>query len=167
MVYHRNEAMARLVKVIGPVPLCFETAIIEGTYLAVKYMGTQNGGKGGVVVNAGSISGLRPHNLAAVYVASKHGVIGFTRSVALEPDMVRNGVRVVAKCPNTVDTTLISIALEKGVKYTKELKQDIAGRAVNAKSVLDHECWSSERLYDTTDNNYAKKNHYVIIDNKV
>ncbi|XP_006820133.1 15-hydroxyprostaglandin dehydrogenase [NAD(+)]-like [Saccoglossus kowalevskii] len=106
------------------------TAVIEGTYLAVKYMGTQNGGKGGVVVNSASISGLRPQRLAAVYSASKHGIVGFTRSVAFEPDVVSNGVRVVAICPNLIDTTLVPIALEKGVKYTKELKQDITARPV-------------------------------------
>ncbi|XP_002737713.1 15-hydroxyprostaglandin dehydrogenase [NAD(+)]-like [Saccoglossus kowalevskii] len=106
------------------------TAVIEGTYLAVKYMGTQNGGKGGVVVNSASILGLIPHNLSAVYAASKHGIVGFTRSVAFEPDLVSNGVRVVAICPTVVDTTLIPSALEKGAKYTKEIKQGLAGLPV-------------------------------------
>uniref|UniRef100_A0ABM0MH70 15-hydroxyprostaglandin dehydrogenase [NAD(+)] n=1 Tax=Saccoglossus kowalevskii TaxID=10224 RepID=A0ABM0MH70_SACKO len=103
-------------------------AVIEGTYLAVKYMGTQNGGKGGVVVNTASIYGLCPQKLSTVYAASKHGVVGFTRSVAFEPDVVSNGVRVVAICPDAVDTTLVPIASEIGVKYTKEIKQFTAGR---------------------------------------
>ncbi|XP_077867874.1 uncharacterized protein LOC144357705 [Saccoglossus kowalevskii] len=102
------------------------TAVIEGTYLAVKYMGTQNGGKGGVVVNTASRVGLSPYKLAAVYAASKHGIVGFTRSVAFEPDVLSNEVRVVAICPTIIDTNMVSITLEKGTKYIKEFKQDIA-----------------------------------------
>jgi NAD(P)-dependent dehydrogenase (short-subunit alcohol dehydrogenase family) len=43
-------------------------------------MGKDEGGKGGVVVNISSIAGLGPYAATAIYVATKHAVIGLTRS---------------------------------------------------------------------------------------
>jgi 15-hydroxyprostaglandin dehydrogenase (NAD) len=43
-------------------------------------MGKDEGGKGGVVVNIASTAGLAPFAGCPVYVATKHAVIGFTRS---------------------------------------------------------------------------------------
>ncbi|XP_077987190.1 15-hydroxyprostaglandin dehydrogenase [NAD(+)]-like [Glandiceps talaboti] len=95
-------------------------AVIEGTYLAVKYMGTQNGGKGGVVINTSSIVGLIPRQYAPIYTASKHGVIGFTRAVAFEPAIQDNRIRVVAICPMVADTSFFPFAMEHGTKYTDD-----------------------------------------------
>ncbi|XP_078000976.1 15-hydroxyprostaglandin dehydrogenase [NAD(+)]-like [Glandiceps talaboti] len=95
-------------------------AVIEGTYLAVKYMGTQNGGKGGVVINSSSIVGLMPRQYAPVYTASKHGVLGFTRAVAFEPAIQDNGIRVVAICPMAVETTFMPLGMEHGTRYTED-----------------------------------------------
>jgi 15-hydroxyprostaglandin dehydrogenase (NAD) len=43
-------------------------------------MGTDKGGKGGVVANISSIAGLAPIAGCPIYVATKHAVIGLTRS---------------------------------------------------------------------------------------
>jgi NAD(P)-dependent dehydrogenase (short-subunit alcohol dehydrogenase family) len=43
-------------------------------------MGKDEGGKGGVVVNISSIVGLGPYEGFPIYVATKHAVIGLTRS---------------------------------------------------------------------------------------
>lgn len=57
------------------------------------------------MVNVASVAGqVGVANLAA-YSASKHGVIGLTRSVALEE--ARRGVRVNAVCPGTIRTPLL------------------------------------------------------------
>ncbi|XP_078000797.1 15-hydroxyprostaglandin dehydrogenase [NAD(+)]-like [Glandiceps talaboti] len=103
-------------------------AVIEGTYLAVKYMGTKNGGKGGVVINTSSVVGLIPRSLIPVYVASKHAVVGFTRSVAFEPDVKDNGVRVVAICPMAVETSFMPLGIEHGTRYTEQFKREMAAR---------------------------------------
>ncbi|XP_006816917.1 15-hydroxyprostaglandin dehydrogenase [NAD(+)]-like [Saccoglossus kowalevskii] len=108
-------------------------AVIEGTYLAVKYMGTKNGGNGGVVVNTSSVVGLVPRQYAAVYTASKHGVVGFTRSAAFEPDVVDNGIRVVAICPMAVETEFMAIAYEQGSKYTEVYRNEMEGRVPRVK----------------------------------
>ncbi|XP_006821957.1 15-hydroxyprostaglandin dehydrogenase [NAD(+)]-like [Saccoglossus kowalevskii] len=82
------------------------TAVIRGTYLAVEHMGTKNGGNGGVVINTASGLGIMPFPLLPIYTATKHGVVGFTRSVASEPMVVENAIRVSAICPGAVKTSI-------------------------------------------------------------
>nr|XP_025960953.1 15-hydroxyprostaglandin dehydrogenase [NAD(+)] isoform X4 [Dromaius novaehollandiae] len=58
------------------------TSVIRGTYLGLEYMRKGNGGDGGVIINISSLAGLMPAAFQPVYCATKHGVIGFTRSIA-------------------------------------------------------------------------------------
>ena len=60
--------------------------------------------RGGSVVNMSSITGIIAHPMAAGYVASKHGVIGLTKSAALEWGPM--GVRVNAVAPTWVHTPM-------------------------------------------------------------
>ena len=57
-----------------------QNAVVRGTLLGLQYMGKDEGCKGGVVVNIGSNLGLDPFAGSPVYVATKHAVIGLTRS---------------------------------------------------------------------------------------
>ena len=57
-----------------------QNAVVRSTLLGLQYMGKDKGGKGGVVVNISSIAGLAPSAGVPVYVATKHAVIGLTRS---------------------------------------------------------------------------------------
>ncbi|XP_070574864.1 15-hydroxyprostaglandin dehydrogenase [NAD(+)]-like [Ptychodera flava] len=92
-------------------------AVIQGTYLGVEHMGTQNGGHGGVVVNMSSTNGLKPSKFLPTYAASKHGVIGFSRSVAEEPNVLENHIRVVTVCPIMVMTSLERNVAAEGTRY--------------------------------------------------
>jgi len=85
-------------------------AVVRGTLLGLQYMGKDEGGKGGVVVNISSILGLAPYAASPVYVATKHAVIGLTRSFGLPYHFDRTGVRVMAICPGVTDTTMVSDA---------------------------------------------------------
>ncbi len=60
---------------------------------------------GGSIVNTASGAGLMGFAHLPAYVASKHGVVGLTKSVALE--FARTGVRVNAVCPGSVRTPML------------------------------------------------------------
>ncbi len=66
---------------------------------------------GGAIVNTASIAGLRGTPNLVAYTASKHAVIGLTRTAAME--LVRRGVRVNAVCPAPIDTPMAT-AMEQG-----------------------------------------------------
>ena len=79
---------------------------LRGMFLCTKHVARQliAQGRGGRIVNISSQGGKSGFPYASAYVASKHGVIGFTRSVAFE--LGAHQVTVNAICPNHVTTGL-------------------------------------------------------------
>jgi NAD(P)-dependent dehydrogenase (short-subunit alcohol dehydrogenase family) len=78
---------------------------LTGTWLCMKYeIPAMLDTGGGAIVNTSSRAGLRGVAGIPAYVASKHGVLGLTRSAAIE--FGQQGVRVNAVCPGTVRTAM-------------------------------------------------------------
>jgi NAD(P)-dependent dehydrogenase (short-subunit alcohol dehydrogenase family) len=78
---------------------------LKGVWLCMKHQIPQmlkTGG--GSIVNTASIAGLIGSQIGVAYTASKHGVVGITRSVAIE--YAKRGIRVNAVCPSWIDTAL-------------------------------------------------------------
>src|SRR5882672_6846085 len=71
----------------------------------------------GRVINVASIAGKTGAPYIAAYSASKHGVIGITRSVALE--VATKGITVNAICPGYVDTEMTTRGIENITKKTR------------------------------------------------
>jgi NAD(P)-dependent dehydrogenase (short-subunit alcohol dehydrogenase family) len=73
----------------------------------------------GRVINIASIAGKTGAPYISAYAASKHGVLGLTRSLALE--VGANGITVNAICPGYVDTEMTSRGIENIVAKTGKL----------------------------------------------
>ena len=112
--FYNNAGVEGEVKAIQDYPLeAFRKVLdvnVVGVFLGMKYvlpvMLKQNKGS---IINTASVAGLMGSPHIAVYSASKHAVIGLTRSVAAE--CAGTGVRINCVCPGMIDSRMLSTIL--------------------------------------------------------
>ena len=97
---------------------------LRGVWNCMKYELRRMREQGsGAVVNNSSIGGLIGLAGRGTYHASKHGVLGLTKSVALE--YASRGIRVNAICPGTIETPMVTKMLTNEPDAMKEIMRDV------------------------------------------
>lgn len=97
-------------------------------------------GDGGAIVNCSSLGGLVGLPNRAAYHASKHAVIGLTRSAAVE--YASKGVRINAVCPGTIDTPMVASMLESQAEAMAQiLSEQSIGRLGRAEEIAAAVLW--------------------------
>jgi NAD(P)-dependent dehydrogenase (short-subunit alcohol dehydrogenase family) len=94
---------------------------VKGVWLCMKYEIPQMiRTEGGAIVNMSSVAGVMGFPQMPIYVASKHAVLGLTKSAALE--YAKSGIRINAIAPGGVETEMLKRAVGYNNQFLETLK---------------------------------------------
>ena len=115
---------------------------LKGVWNCMKYelLQMRAQGTGGAIVNNSSLGGLVGIAERGIYHASKHGVVGLTKSAGLE--YAAKGIRINAVCPGIIETPMVSGMLESQPEAMAELMKEVPmARLGKAREVADAVLW--------------------------
>ena len=114
---------------------------LRGVWACLKHELRQMREQGsGAIVNCSSLGGLVGLPGRASYHASKHGVLGLTKSAALE--YASRGVRINAVCPGTIDTPMVADMVARGeLDMAEAVRNQPIGRLGTADEIAAAVLW--------------------------
>jgi len=114
---------------------------LKGIWLCMKYEIPQMLKQGkGAIVNCASVAGLIGFPGLPAYVASKHGVVGLTKTAALEN--AKKGIRINAVCPGVIKTAMIDRITGKDKTVEKQYENmEPVGRMGKPEEVAEAVVW--------------------------
>ncbi|MFD1211982.1 SDR family NAD(P)-dependent oxidoreductase [Arthrobacter sp. GCM10027362] len=121
---------------------------LKGVALSLKYelrqLLAQN--EGGSIINISSVRGFRPQANAAAYVAAKHGVVGLTKTAAMENGS-RN-IRVNCVAPGAIDTPMLQASLARRGQTEEDFapRLSLLDRVGRAEEVAQASLWLASDL---------------------
>lgn len=114
---------------------------LKGAWLSMKYQIRQmltNGG--GAIVNISSAAGLVAIPGIPIYTASKHGVVGLTKAVAVE--YAKQNIRVNVVCPGSIQTDMFERFAKENPQGIEQIKQmHPIGRVGKAEEIANAAIW--------------------------
>lgn len=114
---------------------------LKGVWLCMKYEIPHMVQQGsGAIVNTASGAGLIGVKRMAAYVASKHGVIGLTKTAALE--YAKSGIRVNAVCPGVIQTAMVKrVSGRRPDVLEKMIAAEPIGRSGQPEEIAESVVW--------------------------
>src|SRR5215510_14721730 len=113
---------------------------LTGVWLCMKYEIPQMLSQGsGAIVNTASVAGLIGARGLAAYVASKHGVVGLTKTAALEYAQQR--IRVNCVCPGVIETPMTARSLSDPERRARIIASAPMGRVGTPEEIAEAVVW--------------------------
>lgn len=120
---------------------------VRGLFLSMKHeitamLRNESGPDGrGRIVNIASTNSFRPQHDQPAYTASKHAVLGLTRSAAY--DYGGHGIRINAICPGTIDTPMLRNAMARRGRDPEDVvgRLSLFGRFGRPEEIADAALW--------------------------
>jgi NAD(P)-dependent dehydrogenase (short-subunit alcohol dehydrogenase family) len=139
---------------------------LTGTFLCTKQViDAMSAAGSGRVVNIASTAGLKGASRISAYCASKHGVIGFTRALAME--VARTGVTVNAVCPTYTESEMTErtlAALADRRNTNKAGARELLERAIPMGRLIRPEEVAATVLYLCSPDAAAITGHAIAVD---
>lgn len=139
------------------------SSVFHGAKAAIPIMKRQGKGR---IVNLASAHGLVASPFKSAYVAAKHGVMGFTKTLALE--VAEDGITCNAICPGYVKTPLVEnqiadTARARGISE-EEVVRDVMLAAQPTKQFVTYEQLAGALLYLVSDDGANMNGSWISVD---
>ena len=114
---------------------------VKGVWLSMKYeIPVMLKSGGGAIVNNSSVAGIMGFPQMAIYIASKHAVLGLTKSAALE--YAKSGIRINAIAPGGVETEMANRVNENTPQWLETLtSMHPIGRIADPEEIANAVVW--------------------------